>query len=616
MQTVLNGGDGVTFLNQGGILYTTPVFEGGEVRGVIAGERNKENMQKLIRLESFSGKGLTCIVDSNGDVVISPTNLDPFLHLEDVFMDEGEDSRQTVQDIRRMQEDMKAKKSGSFAFTAVDKSELTLAYNPLDSYDWVLLTLIPSDLISQQTDLYISQSFFIINGMIFLFALILFVLFRTYREHFGQMKRLAFVDRLTGAMNNTAFQIRCRELLEGAPPGSYTVVLLNIKNFKLINEEFDTAAGDTALRRVMEVLCRRIRPEEIAARADSDNFFLCLKESDPETTRRRLGEMVDEINDTRELAHPLTIQQGAYLIEDPTLDITIVQDRAKTACRDERSTLREGQCVFYDMAVTQQLKKEWELNELFESSLKKGDFQLYLQPKVSLGSRQVAGAEALVRWIHPEKGMIYPSDFIPLFEKNGKICQLDLYIFEEACKTIRKWIDNGEPVLTISVNLSRRHFQGEDCLNAFYAIARQYRIPRDLLEMELTESIFFDDSTIEIVKGQIHRMHEMGFRCSLDDFGSGYSSLGMMMEFDVDVIKMDRRFFLDIDAPKARKLIVSIVRLAKEIGAQTVAEGIEAEDQVSFLAGIGCDMIQGYVFSKPRPVSEFEQWAREFSAAQ
>lgn len=613
MRAALNGESSVTFLEQGGILYANPIVEDGEVVGVIAGVRNRANMQELIQPGSFSGMGLTCITDSNGKVVISPTNLAPFLRLDDIFKDESRDSWQTTQDIYQMQEDMKADKSGVFAFTAANESELLLAYNPLESYDWVLLTLIPADFISHQTDQYIAQSFFIILGMILLFLLILFVLFRTYREYFGQMERLAFEDHLTGGMNNAAFQIRCKELLESAPPGSYAVVLLNIKNVKLINEEYDIAAGDAALRRMMEVLCRRVGKEELAARADSDNFFLCLKESDPETIRRRLREMVDEINDVREPAYPLTIQQGAYLIDDPSLEITIVQDRAKIACRD-CSVLQEGQCIFYDMSVMERLKKERELNDLFESSLKNGDFHLYLQPKVSLGGRQAAGAEALVRWLHPEKGMIYPSDFIPLFEKNGKICRLDLYIFEEACKTIRRWIDSGAPVLPISVNLSRQHFQKENCLDVFYAVAQQYRVPRDLLEMELTESIFFDDDTVETVKSQIRRMHEMEFRCSLDDFGSGYSSLGLIMEFDVDVIKIDRRFFLDIEAPKARKLIVSIVRLAKEIGAQTVAEGIESEEQVDFLADVGCDMIQGYVFSKPCPVPEFEQWVRTFSS--
>lgn len=612
LESIIDRGSSYAFFSDQGILYAMPVYDGEELAGVVGGVRNRENMQRLISSESFSGRGLTCITDPEGEVVISPTDLDPFLRLEDIFTEEDQDSYETVEDIHRMEEDMKNRQGGVFVFTAVDGSDLVLSYDPLETYDWVLLTLVPADLIANRTDQYISQTFFIIASIIVLFLLILFVLFYTSRRYFHQMERIAFVDGLTGAMNNTAFQIRCKKLIENAPPSTYTIVLLNIKNFKLINEEFDTAAGDETLRWVMEVLCRRVGEGEIAARSEADNFFLCLRESDPETVCRRLKEMVDEINAFCVTGHTLVIEQGAYLIDDPSLEITILQARAKTACYD-RQAYQEGQCIFYNVAVTERMKKERELNDLFADSLKNGDFQLYLQPKVRLEGTQAAGAEALVRWIHPQKGLMQPGDFIPLFEANGKICALDLFLFEEVCKTLRRWIEEGRPVLPISVNLSRQHFRKEDCLEPFRALAERYEIPKNLIEMELTESIFFDDSSIAMVKRQIRRMHEMGFRCSLDDFGSGYSSLGLMTEFDVDVIKLDRRFFLDIRAPKARTVIASLVELARKIGVETVAEGIETEEQLQFLRETGCNMVQGYIFSRPCPVKEFEAWADAFS---
>lgn len=193
--------------------------------------------------------------------------------------------------------------------------------------------------------------------------------------------------------------------------------------------------------------------------------------------------------------------------------------------------------MFYDAAFTQRLQKERDLNALFEGSLENGDFQVYLQPKVWVENGSLGGAEALVRWNHPRRGMIYPSDFIPLFEKNGKICRLDFYVFEEVCRAIHRWARNGMRLFPVSVNLSRQHFDDPEVLLKFKDIADRYEIPAGLLELELTESIFFDDQRIENVKHQIRKMHRLGFRCSLDDFGAGYSSLGLLMEFDVDAVQ-------------------------------------------------------------------------------
>lgn len=489
---------------------------------------------------------------------------------------------------------------------------MVLSYNPLDSYDWVLLTLVAADLISHQTSRYISQTFLITGAIILLFASILAVMFQMFRSHFRYVERIAFVDSVTGEMNNAAFQVACSDLLQAAPPNTYTVVLLNLKNFKLINEEFGTSQGDDILRHIMRVLTRHIADGELATRAHADSFFLCLKEKDAAVIQQRLHEIILDINafnQNRQEPYYLTVQQGAYTVDDPKLEVTIIQDRATTACRT-RSAVEDGFCIFYDIAFTKRLQKEQELNGLFGKSLQNGDFQVFLQPKVWAASGRTGGAEALVRWIHPQRGMIYPSDFIPLFEKSGKICRLDLYIFEEVCRTLRRWLDTGAEPFSISVNLSRQHFRSADCLIPFYKIAQKYRSPPKTIELELTESIFFDDSSIQNIKLQIQKMHAMGFLCSLDDFGMGYSSLGLLMEFDVDVIKLDRGFFLNIQQVKARKTIASILNLARELGACTVAEGIETSEQVEFLQKVNCDLIQGYFYSKPLPIPEFEKWTQ------
>ena len=196
-----------------------------------------------------------------------------------------------------------------------------------------------------------------------------------------------------------------------------------------------------------------------------------------------------------------------------------------------------------------------------------------------------------------------------MFERSGDICRLDLYVLEEVCPMLAGRLAQGAPVFPVAVNLSRRHFQTTDFLQRFADIRDQYQIPGGLIELELTESIFFTVGDILNVKEAIRRMHELGFLCSLDDFGAGFSSLGLLKSFMVDSVKLDRSFFLD-DSQRAHDVVESIVELARKLGIETVAEGIEAPEQVDFLRSIGCDLVQGYVYARPMPAEELEAWMR------
>lgn len=585
------------------------LYQENNIIGVWGGTGNKESMQRLIQPVSFDGQGLTCIADTEGNVVISPTDLDPFMRLDDIFKEDSEET--TVRNIKRMQENMKEGKNGVFSFVAVDGRELILSYNILKSYDWVLLTLVPADLISYETDRYVIQTFAIVAGTILLFLFFLLILLFIYRNNRRRLEYIAFVDAVTGGMNNAAFCLKLRETLKNARRNEYTVAVINIRNFKMINESFGTHEGDRTLHYCMQILRKNVKEGEIAARGNADDFFLCLKEGNRNIVAARLQEIVREINSFNEnLENPyhLSFRQGAYLIDEPDLDSTIIQDRVMTACMNQQE-FGENSCVFYDICFTQKMKQEHELNAMFRGALENGDFKVYFQPKVSLEDEKTAGAEALVRWQHPEEGMISPGDFIPLFEKNGNICRLDCYVFEEVCRTIDRWRREGRKLFPVSVNLSRQHFKRNDFLNQFADVAAKYRIPEGLLELELTESIFFDDNSIAMVRESINRMHELGFKCSLDDFGSGFSSLGLLKEFDVDTIKLDRLFFLDMSKPKAEDVVECLIDLAGRLKVKTVAEGIETQEQIDFLKQIHCDMVQGFFYSPPLRAEEFEEWA-------
>ena len=611
VQASFAGESKVVYTQYQSLLFSAPVYQGGQVDRVLIGVRNKENMQALIQPISFEGKGLSCIIDSGGQVVISPTDLKPFLGLDDIFR-AGADE-QTSHSILQMQQDMKGQASGVFLFTAKDDTRLVLSYHSLGVNDWILLTLVPADLISEHASSYTLRTFLIVGAVILVFILFLISLLLFYRRNKKRLEQIAFTDPLTGGMNNAAFQLACARLAGQAPPRTYTVVLLNIRGFKFINERYGVAAANDILKEIYQTLSRHIGEEELVTRAEADHFFLCLRAESGEEIQARLNEMVAEIHSLSKYADIrsyLKISQGACRIDDSSLDVMLIQDRAQVACQTPGSG---AACVFYSSQLTDKMKQERELGALFEKSLQNHDFHVFLQPKVRLTDGRLGGAEALVRWIHPERGMIFPSDFIPLFEKNQNICRLDLYMFEQVCALIHRWQEDGGELLPISVNLSRMHFRNPDCLREFSRLKERYRVPDNLIEFELTESIYFDEDQREAVKAFVDEMHRRGFLCSLDDFGVGFSALALLKEFDVDVIKFDREFFKDIRSAKARSIIASFIELAARIGVKTVAEGIETQEQLDFLRSVHCDMVQGYVFSKPLSLVDFEEWRKRQS---
>lgn len=591
-----NGATAVTYMEGQFLLFSTPIYTNGSISSILTGVRNQKNIQALIRPKSFGGEGLTCIIDSDGQVVISPQDVKPFLQLDHIFISGTDKQMKAV--LEQMQSDMQKGKPGVFPFTAVDGSRLLLSYRSLDINDWVLLTLVPANLISSGADSYTTRTFLIIGCVVLVFSILFIVTVRFYRKTDKQLKKVAYSDSLTGGMNQMAFQMYCRALSQ---QDMYTVVYLNMKGFKYINEHWEHAAGDRMLQYVYQVIARHLRDGEPFARCEADHFFLCLREREPARIQKRL-DAIRASAMAGDFVYRIILLQGACALDGA--DIAVVQDRARIACQMRES---DEVCMFYSAQLLQRIKEEQELTSLFEESIQNHDFQIYLQPKMRLGDGSVGGAEALVRWIHPQRGIIYPSVFIPLFEKNGQICKLDLYVFEEVLKLLHKWIESGKPLVPVSVNLSRIHFKNADFLQAFWELKEKYRIPDKIVELELTESIFFHEPEIEFVKGCIRQMHMYGFLCSLDDVGAGFSSLGLLKEFNVDTIKLDRKFFDTIENSKTQNIIACLVELAHKLHIHVVAEGIETAEQLSFLRSIQCEMVQGYVFYKPLTIAEFEK---------
>ena len=261
--------------------------------------------------------------------------------------------------------------------------------------------------------------------------------------------------------------------------------------------------------------------------------------------------------------------------------------------------------AFYDDELRNRVLDELFIKDQMYTALAEGQFVAYLQPKVEIFSGRIVGAEALARWRHPERGLIPPSRFVPFFERNGFIIQLDEYIWEEACKLLRSWLDKGYRPLPVSINVSRMHFNDNGFCDKLRALTDKYRLPRHLLELELTESAFFENE--KILQRTMHSLQENGFAFSMDDFGTGYSSLNTLRALPFNTVKLDRAFVSDSTGNQRGRIVArNTIVLAKQLGMRIIAEGVETVEQALFLRNMGCDHAQGFYYSRPMDAREFE----------
>ncbi|HBG2494203.1 TPA: bifunctional diguanylate cyclase/phosphodiesterase, partial [Clostridioides difficile] len=423
-------------------------------------------------------------------------------------------------------------------------------------------------------------------------------------------RKIAYTDPLTGADSIDKFKINSNKLFAKNNPEEYALFYIDVDKFKYINDMFGYDMGNDTLIHISNTIASELKEDEIFARVSADHFVLLIKYKTDDDIKTRLNNIYNKVqilSNPKINYYKLILDCGIYKISKSDNDINTIMDRANTA----RKTIKGGHknsFAFYDKEMHKKILKEKEIENSMVDALNNGEFIVYFQPKYSLSDYQIIGAEALVRWDNPQKGLIPPIEFIPVFERNGFIVNIDFYVFEEVCKKIREWMDEGQKVVPISVNLSRMHFVNSNFIEEFKLIVDKYKIPTRLIELELTETAVLDN--IEGLLDTMNNLKEKGFVISMDDFGTGYSSLNLLKELPVDILKLDRAFFTEKDESNNEKIVISnVIKMAKELKMKVISEGVETISQVEFLKQIGCDMVQGYLFSKPMPVKEFEKIA-------
>lgn len=434
---------------------------------------------------------------------------------------------------------------------------------------------------------------------------------KAYEDASDTIERLTGFDAVTGLYKYEKFLELAQEFLKTAEHGKYVIVYMDFSNFKYINEAYGYEVGDKILKAYADGAKGFVGRFIMGSRVFSDNL-VCLLKADDWNNEQMVSAMeagskqfTDNVQ-SKYLDSNIVCIIGLcpFVVDGNDVPLKNIISNANMARKEAKRSDR-GNSVIYDNSMGQNLQKEVEYANNMEKAFQNKEFVVYMQPKIDLKKRSIIGAEALIRWIKKDGTMIFPNEFIPVFEKNKSITTLDYFVYEEVCKYLADRMEHNEAVVNVSMNVSRIHLQSIDDMVSYIAgLLEKYKIPPQYLEFELTETISTErvEDTIEMLT----KLRELGVKVSMDDFGSGYSSLNVLTKLPLDVLKLDKEFLKDFDEDSDEKIIIpSIIDMAKKLKLDVVCEGVETKQQVEFLRDVDCDIAQGYYYSRPVPLDVF-----------
>lgn len=416
------------------------------------------------------------------------------------------------------------------------------------------------------------------------------------REHYR-----ATHDHLTGLYNEEWFYEKVQERLLSQPEEAFYIVCSDVQNFRFITDILGKQIGDELLIKMAGRMRERIKVGGIYGHLEYDRFAMLVRKNDFDPTIFK--DVPQEVHTDKDLSYPVNIFLGVYEITDRTMSVQEMCERAIMAVH----TIKGGfnlKIAYYDDKLRESVLKEQEFTKDLERAIAEREIQIYLQPQLTAEGKML-GAEALVRWLHPTRGLVMPGEFIEVFEQNGFIVKLDMHVWRLACEHLKRWKENGWADKYISVNISPTDFHFIDIYRTFIELVKEFDISPKNLRLEITETAVI--TNLEKQLELIGKLREAGFIVEMDDFGSGYSSLNMLKDIKVDVLKFDLHFLRNSeDSERSRKILKALMILSKELDMPAISEGVETQEQVDFLKGIGCNLFQGYFFAKPMDVPTFE----------
>ena len=593
------------------IIYTTPFIINGRTEALLFATQTLENIQKNLARYKIAGEGFVVILNKKEQVIIDTQENNPLLE-QDLKQLLSLTTEQGLPFYEKLISSLEKNENGVLEYTIKDTKETRLLsfvkISVLGLEDWHLIFVVPSKVVNvlQRKIFLISLSF--CAALLFSFLLILTVIEMREKAQRRKIYETAFKDNVTGSYNMARFRFEMESILQQKLDQNFVLIVLDIDKFKLINDLYGFRQGDLVLNHISNVLAENTNKSkgEIFGRLIGDTFLLLLTYKEEKEITERVEKIAQSIKNcyaVTDMNYTISAYFGIYKITED-LPFYLMLDRAGLAKKNAKESINT-KYMFYDDNSFQNVLQKKEIENSMQQALKDEEFKLYFQPKCSFNKDKICSAEVLVRWENRKRGLITPDKFIPIFENNGFIIKLDFYVLEQALKHLRTWLDAGLKPYKLSINFSRLHLREELTLPKIKILLDFYKIPAELIEIEITESTVMNN--IPDVKLFIDALHSLGISVAMDDFGSGYSSLNVLKDLPFDTLKIDKEFLRDLGSnPRTSGVLKGIIAMLKNLKTAIVAEGVETEEQVKFLTALKCDLAQGFLYYKPLKEEDFK----------
>ncbi len=589
-------------------IYSVPVYRDGEVIGALTASTELFSFDSVAIVPISSIKGCYYLVSDSGKVINRTTEQLVDISTADDIRDSFAEKDKTLLNYYFNLSD-----AHEADYMTVNGMECAVSVCSLSVTDWSVVSVVPANkLIVSHGEFMPATIVLICIITVAIIAVATFLVLRMISTNkridsiLTEKDKTIYIDSVTGYASWDSFKENYNKAMVNTG-GKYALLSLDIDKFKIVNDALGYDGGNKVLKEFADIIKRNIGENDVLSRGSGDHFYVLYEYENTDGIKKVCNNIMTDV-DYLITNTKCTISIGIFIIEDHRLTVRAATDRSDIA-RKKIKGHNESQYNFFDESMIEAIRSETSIESIMEDALEKREFKVYLQPKYSLtDSGVMTGAEALVRW-QRDGEIIPPIKFIPIFEKNGFVVKLDLYMFREICMLQKKWKSLGYEPKVISVNMSRLHLHNDSFVDELAAICDEYGIETKYFELEITESVAYEN--MDIIAAVFAKIKKYGFTVSIDDFGTGYSSLNMLRNLPVDVLKIDRSFLTENEAEKesASHIIGCVVSLASALRIATICEGIETKEQAELLESLGCDMAQGYFFAKPMPVADYEKLA-------
>ena len=587
------------------IIFSSPMYDDttNELLGVFGLIYDAEVINASLQVECFEGQGCSFATNEAGDISIAmgydSIQLSKNLYTDILSRNPG--NTEVINTIRRNI----SSNTPNLGKLFIDSVEYYYYRTPILIADgeivWNVFTLVPTGYLLQRLKPVRNTMYLMIFLSIFLVVAAMISYLIIFSSQRRLVQRLAYRDSVTGGANYAYFK---RQLLTKSRNRCGYIVSMDIQHFSNITITAGSAAADDMIKKTWELIKQSIKDNEYAARVRDDYFVMLLNMSSDADVSRRLEQLSDEVHDLA-IAYDAPGVRACFGIY-PMEDITALDDSYnKAKIGREFAKERHDKCyAFYSELDHEELLKNQQLEERFDFAISNHNFEIWYQPKYSASTKEIVGSEALVRWRETDGKLIPPGRFIPLFERDGYISRLDEYVFREVCHNQKYWLDKGFKVCPVSVNISRATIYGANVVDKYLGILDSFELPHEYIQLEVLESAISGNADIAKI---LERFRLSGVHILMDDFGTGYSSLATLNMHCFDTLKLDKSLIDCIGEKDGETLLHYVIKMWRHLGLHITAEGVEYESQLSYLQEQNCDDIQGYLFSKPLHVMDYER---------